>query len=83
MAETKHDRAVRFLGERRLVVHTVELTDDGTGLVVATCRGDSGAVHKLGWRPDQNRWGCTCEANKRFRRECAHLVALKMIVVRP
>ncbi len=79
MAETKHDRAARFLRERRL---NVDLVERG-GLVVAECRGDSGTVHTLGWRPDQARWGCTCEASRRFHRECSHLVALKMIVVRP
>lgn len=79
MAETKNDRAVRFLRERRLNVVVVERD----GMVVAFCRGDSGAEHTLGWRPDYSRWGCTCEANRKFKRECAHLVALKMIVVRP
>ncbi len=79
MAETKHDRAVRFLEQRRLTVVEAQ----PAGLVLAECRGDSGSTHTLGWRPDQARWGCTCEASKRFRRECAHLVALKMVVVRP
>jgi len=77
--ETKNDRAARLLRERRLNVLFVERD----ALVFAEMRGDSGAVHTLGWRPDQKRWGCTCEANAKFKRECAHLVALKMIVVRP
>lgn len=77
--ESKHDRGSRLLLERRLVVHRA----DPGGLVVAQCRGDSGAEHRLGWDHRRQEWRCTCEASAKFRRECAHLVALKMVVVRP
>ena len=79
MPESKHDRAVRLLQERRLNLVVVERD----GYVLAECRGDSGAVHNLGWDSAKNEWRCTCEASRKFKRECAHLVALKMIVVRP
>ena len=78
VAETKHDRAARLVRERRLEVRRVDVD----GLVVAKCRGDSGPVHDLGWDSAKNEWRCTCPANKKFRRECSHLMALKMVVTR-
>lgn len=77
MPENKGNRARRLLLERRL---TVERADE-SGLVVASCRGDSGTVHRLGYDPGKREFRCTCDANRRFRRECAHLVALKFVVV--
>lgn len=65
--------------ERRLVVERV---DGSGGVVVASCRGDSGRVYRLGFDPSKHEWRCTCDASARFRRECAHLVALKHVVVR-
>ena len=75
--ESRVDRGRRFLLERRLVVERV----DGTGLVVASCRGDSGELRHLGFDPLRNEWRCTCPASAQFRRECAHLVALKHVTV--
>lgn len=79
VAETKEQKAQRYLSERRLIItHVVP-----DGKVVATCRGDGGEVYNLGWDPrGRGRWGCTCEANADFHRECSHLIALKMVVTR-
>lgn len=68
--EGSHDRGRRLLAEARLTVTRVE--DD---LIDATCRGDSGEIRRLGYRRGQ--WSCSCPA----RTECAHLVALKLVVV--
>jgi hypothetical protein len=78
MAETKAQKAVRLLTERRLTVDRVH-----EGLIIATCRGDSGEVYRLGYRPDKDVWACQCEASAKFRRVCAHLLALQHVVVKP
>lgn len=78
MAETKADKALRYVAERRLLIEHVD-----PALIKATCRGDSGEVHTLGWRSDQQRWGCTCEANATFHRRCSHLIALQLVTVKP
>lgn len=76
--ETKEQKALRYISERRLTISRVDVD----GLVLAVCRGDDG-VYTLGWDPEgRGRWGCTCEASRDFHRECSHLVALKMIVSR-
>lgn len=81
--ETKADRAVRIVAERRL---TVDVVGDPAraGLIVASCRGESEAeVYKLGYDPrGDGRWACTCEANASFHRVCAHLLALKLVTVK-
>lgn len=82
MAETKAAKALRILSERRL---TLEVVGDPArpGLILASCRGETEAeVYKLGWRPDQDRWGCTCEASAKFNRVCSHLLALQLVVVK-
>ena len=76
--ESRADRGRRLLLERRLVVERV---DPASGLVVAACRGDSGVLHRLGFDPRRKEFRCTCEASSKFKRECAHLVALKHVVV--
>lgn len=78
MAETKAQKALRYISERRLTVKRIEPT-----LVLAVCRGDSGEEYQLGWRADKDVWGCQCEASAKFRRECSHLLALKLVVVKP
>lgn len=80
--ETKADKALRYLQERRLTVTTVG-DPKRPGLIAATCRGDSGNILYLGFDPrgKGGRWGCTCEANAKFGRECSHLIALKMVTV--
>lgn len=78
MAETKEQKALRYISERRLNIARA----DEDGWVVAHCRGDDGE-YRLGWDPrGRGRWGCTCEANSTFNRECSHLIALKMVVTR-
>lgn len=80
---TKAEKAQRILVERRL---TVELAGDPArpGLIMASCRGESAEVYRLGYVPDSSdgRWGCTCEANAKFNRVCSHLLALQMVVVK-
>jgi hypothetical protein len=66
----------RLLAEGRLQVTRV---DSDARLITAKCKGDSAEIYDLGFRGDQNRWGCTCEA----RGNCAHLVALKLVTVKP
>jgi hypothetical protein len=61
----------RLLVEGRLLVERV----DGNA-VRATCRGDSGAVYRLGH--DGAGWFCDCAA----RSTCSHLRALMLVTVR-
>lgn len=69
------DKGRRLLTEGRL---TVEKLDGG--LIVASCRGDSGEVYHLGFDPRGNgEWRCTCVARGR----CSHLIALQLVVVKP
>lgn len=76
-ASTAERKAMRLLLERRLVVTRRESKGELAGLIVATCRGDSG-TYDLGYDPrPPGRWRCTCPE---LRGECSHLAALKMIV---
>lgn len=79
MAETKAEKALRYISERRLtIVHA------DPAVIRATCRGDGGELYDLGWRTDQQRWGCTCEARQHFpSRDCSHLLALKLVTIKP
>jgi uncharacterized Zn finger protein len=63
----------RYLTEGRLTVERV----DGE-IVAAACKGDSGAVYRLGFDPARQDWHCTCPARTR----CSHLVALMLVTVR-
>jgi hypothetical protein len=71
--------SVEAKGRRYLTEGRLQVLEVGPGVVRATCRGD-GAVHRLGWWC--GRWGCSCPAGT-FRRRCAHLVALRLVVVDP
>jgi uncharacterized Zn finger protein len=62
----------RLLVEGRLIVERVE-----GGLVVASWRGDSGEVYRLGHDPRAQEWRCSCPARGR----CSHLVALQLVTV--
>lgn len=73
MREHARDRGRRLLGEGRLVICLVDERQ-----VLATCRGDSGEVHELGFRDDAG-WFCTCPARSR----CGHLFALQLVTVAP
>lgn len=80
--QTKHDKALRILAERRLTVETIG-DPMRPGLILATCRGESEAeFYSLGYRPDLKRWGCTCEASSKFHLICSHLYALKLVTVK-
>ena len=68
--ETKEAKGRRYLTEGRLHVRTV----DGD-TVRATCRGD-GQRYLLG-HDVPARWWCSCPAS----RDCAHLVALRLVTV--
>lgn len=72
--ETAADKALRLLTEGRLMVQSV---DPDSRLVVAQCRGDSGAIYRLGHDP-RGEWRCTCDEMKG---NCSHLRALKLVVV--
>ena len=63
----------RMLSEGRLTVERLS----SNGLIVARCRGDSGAVYALGFDPDKGEWRCVCPAKGR----CSHLVALQLVTV--
>lgn len=81
-ANTAERKAMRLLIEGRLDVTRHDTTGEHAGLIVATCRGDSGTVYTLGYDPrpatlDSRRWRCTCPE---LRGACSHLQALKLIV---
>ncbi len=69
--ETIQAKASRYLISARLTVLAVRGDH-----VHAQCRGD-GEVYDLGHHPARG-WWCDCAA----RRDCAHLVALRSVVVR-
>jgi hypothetical protein len=67
-------RGRRYLTEGRLTVERA-----GDGAIVASCRGDSGDMYRLGYDPGRREWRCTCPAKTR----CSHLVALQLVTKRP
>ncbi len=76
MTEQVTKKSHRLLIEGRLIVREVG-TASHPGRIVAECRGDSGAIYKLGYDANAEQWRCTCEA----RGECSHLIALKLVTV--
>jgi len=73
--ENVQTKGRRLLTEGRLTV----LVMNDSGLIAASCRGDSGEPpYALGYDPRAREWRCTCEA----RGLCSHLVALKLVTVR-
>lgn len=72
MREDFRTKAVRYLGEGRLQVRTIDAAE-----IRAMCRGDSGEIYALGFRP--GGWYCGCPAKGR----CAHLQALMLVALRP
>ena len=74
MADNVETKGRRLLTEGRLIVEKIT----AEGLLIATCRGDSGAIYNLGYDPMRGEWRCTCPARGR----CAHLVALQLVTVR-
>jgi len=81
VAETKAQKAERYLREARLTV--TRAGAGGRAAIIAEVRGDSGAVYDLGYDANAKQWRCTCDANAKFRRECSHLIALKRVTVKP
>jgi len=79
MPENKQDKGRRLLTEGRLNVTFVNHVAEVAAPVKARCRGDSGEMYDLGYDAKAKRWGCTCEA----RGECSHLIALKLVTVKP
>lgn len=67
-----------MLTDGRLIVERIDISGRKQGLIVATCRGDSGSVYRLGYDPIAEEWRCTCEA----RGNCSHLQALWLVCVR-
>ena len=66
--ENAQDKSRRLLVNGRLRVVKV----DGD-LIIAECRGDSGAIYHLGHEPGARKpWRCTCPATG----PCSHLYAL-------
>ena len=72
--ESANVKGRRYLVEGRLHVERVR-----DGLIVASCRGDSGATYALGFDPTRREWRCACPALRR----CSHLVALQLVTERP
>lgn len=78
--KTADSKARRLLIEGRLDVTRHDVAGDHAGLIVATCRGDSGTVYQLGYDPHQRQWRCTCQE---LRGNCSHLHALKLVTTTP
>lgn len=81
-AETKKEKAVRYLAEGRVRLDRVQ---ELGGFVFATVRGDSGS-HSCGYDPTRApHWRCTCDAWKltASHPDCSHLIAVKLVVERP
>ena len=83
--ETKTDKAHRYLIEGRLhVSHVSSIQDEWCERfpIVAEIHGTTG-VYALGYDSSDDEWRCTCKANQEYRRECAHLIALRLVVRAP
>jgi hypothetical protein len=70
--EDARTRGRRLVAEGRLLVRRVEGRE-----VSAICRGESGAIHELGF--SRGLWFCSCPA----RGPCAHLYAAWLVVASP
>lgn len=69
MRESIHAKAVRYLAEGRV---RVLVCNEDSGVITADVRG-LGSSYTTG--RDNQGWFCDCQAH----RECAHIVALKLI----
>lgn len=69
--ENVREKGARLLTSGRLRVVKVE-----GNLIVAECKGDSGAIYKLGHDPRKMQYRCTCPAVG----PCSHLFALQSVV---
>ncbi len=71
--ESALDKACRYLVEGRLTIRQA----DRTRGVLAHVRGDSGLIYRAEWSPDLG-WMCNCPDRTD---QCAHLIALRLVVV--
>lgn len=81
MAETKEQKALRYVHEGRLTIE--KIGEGGRFRIMATCRGNEGEEYQLGYDAQDKQWRCTCKANKEFNRRCTHLIALQFVVKKP
>jgi hypothetical protein len=72
--ENAASKGRRLLAEGRL---TVDLVDGRK--VVASCRGDSAELWRLGYDPRTRTWRCSCPALT----VCSHLHALRLVTMTP
>lgn len=75
--ESSADKARRLLTEGRLRVVRVG-DSERPGVIVAECRGDSGASYHLGFDDKKNQWRCTCAE---LRGKCSHIQALQLVTI--
>ena len=69
---TKRENA-KDKGRRLLVTGRLRVVKVDGALIIAECRGDSGAIYHLGHEPEARKpWRCTCPAVG----PCSHLSAL-------
>jgi hypothetical protein len=67
-------KARRLLIEARLRILEA---DEESAIVVAECRGDSGAIYGLGY-DGERRWWCDCPT---YGARCSHVRALQLVCV--
>jgi uncharacterized Zn finger protein len=74
MREDARTKAIRMLGEGRILLEHVKGRS-----IVATVRGDSGAIYRVSH--EAGGWSCDCEA----RSTCSHVRAVMLVTapVRP
>ena len=70
--ENAAEKGRRYLAEGRLHVRAVSDRH-----VLATCRGDGELYHLTG---DEGGWSCNCPA---VTSHCSHLIALRLVALRP
>lgn len=79
-AETKEQKALRYIREGRLTI--ISVGQGGRFRIHATCRG-SDEEYDLGFDAQEKQWRCSCKANREFGRKCAHLTALQFVTRKP
>lgn len=79
-ASTAQRKALRLLVDARVAVSRLDTFGEHKGLIVATCKSESGETYQLGYDPHRKQWRCTCREPKG---KCSHLAALKQIVPAP
>lgn len=77
--ENVDSKARRLLVEGRLSVLFATESLSSPAPIVATCRGDSGEVYRLGYDARKKEWRCGCQARGR----CSHTIALQLVTTIP